>query len=114
MRVRTAPDADVSEPLTHTREGVAAQRAAECGAGEHLDVSLAMELRVDVAELLLAVDHLRVVPLERALDGVQVCEVAHREVALEVAFYTEDSGFAEGDVAFALRCGEFGLQEDDL
>lgn len=69
VRVRPAPHPKVRQPLTHAREGVPAQRAVEPerGAGELLDVyiGLAREQRLDVAQLLLAVDHLGVVPRER-------------------------------------------------
>ena len=83
VRVRPTPDAKVREPLTHAREGVAAQRAAQRGAMELLDVGLALELRIDAAELLLAVDDLGVVPLERVPDGVplRLESVPLREVA---------------------------------
>ena len=120
VRVRPTPDAKVREPLTHAREGVAAQRAAQRGAMELLDVGLALELRIDVAELLLAVDDLGVVPLERVPDGVPLRlesvplrEVACRDVTFEVALESVEGGFADGDIALAFRCGEFVLQTDD-
>ena len=113
VRVRPAPHAEVRQPLTHARERVAAQGTAERGTRELLDLRLALELRLDVAELLLAVDHLGVVALERGLDGVQLGEIAHCEAALEVVLHLKGSASSLRDIALEFHRGEFHSQEGD-